>query len=372
MAASMPDFSGAATTQGYGTNPNWSNPFGSSTWTNPTDGSRPTVNQTLTPQEAAILAQNQGIRSGVAGGVSSGLPSWMSAMQSPLGYGAIQNNLNLSGAPAMPVANQDVLNQNIQAAYQKGAQYLDPQFTQAHTALDSSLANQGIVANPTPGGGANPNASAWEKAQSNLADQQQKAYSDLRDSSIGTGLSAMQNYFGMQMGARQQGVNEIAGQGQFANAAQNQGFGQNVTQHTLPAQLLQSTYNMTTPNIPQFQGTQQSPFVQAAGFQGQANTAANNAKTGLVSTSLAGLSSIIAQNPGLLTSLPAAVVKAWQQYTQTGQDSTNGAPISIDLSGSTTPSDLTNFTTDPTTPNFNYDPTTGAGSVLDPTNWTLP
>jgi hypothetical protein len=285
------------------------------------------------------------------------MPGWMAAMQSPLGYGSIQNNLDFSGAPAMPQVNMDVLNNSIKARYGEGAQYLDPQFSQGQQALDSTLANQGIVRNP-----GDPN-SAWGKEQTNFGNTRQKAYSDLMQNSITGGMEDMQKYFGMGLQARQQGVGEAAAKGAFANQAQNQGFNQNVQQHTLPADLLSKMFGMTNPNVPQFQGTSQSPYVQAAGLQGQLDAANKNAKTGLNSSIVGGLASIFAQNPGLLSSLPAGVANSLKSLFAGGggggyDPSQVANPVYPDTSGQ--------LTFDPNTGMPVYD---GGGASVTP-DWT--
>lgn len=100
-----PDYAGAATAQGAANkdsaiatsnlnNPNIVNPFGTQTFTegaNP--GDRPTLTQTLSPQEQALLSQSYNIKGalgdlGVAGANSL--------------KGVVGQNLDLSGAPSAP------------------------------------------------------------------------------------------------------------------------------------------------------------------------------------------------------------------------------------------------------------------------------
>lgn len=256
---STPDIAGAAAQQGQDSllaaqqqallnNPNIVNPFGSSQWSGPTDGSgRPTVTQTLSPAEQAkldktqqlqlstlgILGDNQGmIKDALSSGFGTGSKAYEGydpkyaptgttqtglkvpgVVQTSLNLpGSVQTGLNFDGAPGMPQADARVLQQVEDAMYGQNTQYLDPQYKQSESDIRSRLANQGIV----------PGTEAYDREMLNFNNTKQKAYSDARNSSIVGGQDAMQKLFNEAMASRQQGTGEIAKAGEFANTAQNQ------------------------------------------------------------------------------------------------------------------------------------------------------
>jgi len=119
------------------------------------------------------------------------------------GYGQIQNQL----------ANQDLtgaFNQQQQAAYNLQMGYLKPQQTQQTQQQIDSLAQQGITqaSNPT----------AYANAMNLLNSQQDYNNQQAFNSSYASGLSGANQLF-----------NQGLQSGQFANAAQAQGFGQSAT-----------------------------------------------------------------------------------------------------------------------------------------------
>lgn len=258
-----PDLAGAATAQGDANllaaqqaallnNPDVHNPFGTSIWSGPTDGSgRPSVTQTLNPAEQAkldktrelqlstlgILGNNQGnIKDALAGpfGLDSKAFQGYDPAYAPTGKtqtdltvpgsvqtslnipGQIQTGVNFGGAPGMPQADARVLQQVEDALYRQNKQYLDPQFQQSESDMQVRLANQGIV----------PGTEAYNREMLNFGNTKQKAYGDARNSSIIGGQDAMQKLFNEALSARQQGVGEIAKSGEFTNLAQQQGAGQ--------------------------------------------------------------------------------------------------------------------------------------------------
>lgn len=238
---------------------------------------------------------------GLSGGVQSGLGS------SP---GNIQMGVDFSKAPPIPKASFDLQKAVANAMYQQGARFLDPQFQQAQTALDAQLANQGITANAT----ANPNdqTSAWQKMQTNLANQRAQSYGNLANLSTMSGTDAMNTLFGMGAQAHQMGVSDILNTGQFANTAQQQNFGELLAQwqqanaarqqaygeyasnRTMPFNMMASLLGAGQVNNPQFQATQNAtwnptPWLQGAQLQGQASAAQNSAKSGLTGQGIGAL-----------------------------------------------------------------------------------
>lgn len=119
------------------------------------------------------------------------------------GYGQIQNQL----------ANQDLtgaFNQQQQAAYNGQMAYLQPQQAQQTQQQIDSLAQQGITqaSNPT----------AYANAMNLLHNQQNFTNQQAYNSSFANGLAGANQLF-----------NQGLQSGQFANAAQAQGFGQSAT-----------------------------------------------------------------------------------------------------------------------------------------------
>ena len=98
------------------------------------------------------------------------------------------------------------------ALYEANKQYLDPQFAQAQSKLESQLANQGITRG----------SEAYNNAMLNFNNQKQQAYTDARNQAIGQGTAAAQGMFGMGLQSAQ-----------FGNTALGQQFGQNVTAQQL-------------------------------------------------------------------------------------------------------------------------------------------
>ena len=106
-----------------------------------------------------------------------------------------------------------LLNQNTtDALYQANTQYLDPQFAQTQSKLESQLANQGITRG----------SEAYNNAMLNFNNQKQQAYTDARNQAIGQGTAAAQGMFGMGLQSAQ-----------FGNTSLGQQFGQNVTAQQL-------------------------------------------------------------------------------------------------------------------------------------------
>jgi hypothetical protein len=306
-----------AKTQALLNNPNMVTPYGSSMYTMGPDG-RPTMTQTLSPAEQAKLdASDQaqksilGILNGDMGNISDALSGPFGLKGGPLqgGYDPRsrvadqQENLDFSGAPAMPTADEAARQAVTNAVYSQGARFLDPQFKQAQNDQAAQLANQGIVANP-----GDPN-SAYSKATDQLARQKMEAYGNLGDQATQTGIGALSTLFGMGMQARQQGVNEITTKGQFHNQAattqaqiaqalaqlegnqRGQAYGEYSSNRTMPLNMLNALLSSSQVNNPTFQPTTPTsitpaPLLQGAQLQGQSNAATASANNGLLGSIL--------------------------------------------------------------------------------------
>ena len=83
------------------------------------------------------------------------------------------------------------------AAYNAQTQYLDPQFAQAHEALDNSLINQGIT----------QGSQAANTAQQNLGLQQNQAYGNAADQAVAAGNQEQSTLFGQALTQYNQPLN---------------------------------------------------------------------------------------------------------------------------------------------------------------------
>jgi hypothetical protein len=168
----------------------------------------------------------------------SGLTSWGQGPQggnvqtttNPYGFGGgrIQSGLNFGGAPGVS-SGADTRSRAEDAIYKQSASRLDPRFQQGQTDLETKLANQGITRG----------SDAYSRAMKDFDTAKNDAYSQAQMNAITGGGAEAQRDYGMDMGNRQQYVNEMGQQGQFANSAQQQryqqmmgqqqqGFGQNL------------------------------------------------------------------------------------------------------------------------------------------------
>lgn len=182
-------------------NPNVYGPGGSQVRTQNADGTY-SVTQTLSPaMQQAYDAQNGlqtkliGNASQIAGGPaltygdSPAAPTF-----NPSGAPALKQ-FDTSGVSAIPTADANNLNATRDAVYSQQTQYLDPQYQQAQSDLDSKLANQGIM----------PGSEAYNREINNFALNKQKAYGDARNSSIVAGGAEQSRLFDLGLKSNQAG-----------------------------------------------------------------------------------------------------------------------------------------------------------------------
>lgn len=258
----QPDYTGAAQATAQGqqqqtTQQTWANrpdqysPFGSTTWS-ATAGTDPSTGQPITkwsqntnldPRvQGALdsqLASQQGrsdLANSMMGGVqqSMGQPMDWSQFTSlaqgpqgqntgtttnPYGYssnaGPIQTGLDFGGAQNVQGADQSRQRAE-DAVYSSQTRRLDDRFGQQQRALETDLANRGI----------SRNSDAYTRAMKDFDQSKNDAYSQASLNAITAGGTEAQRNQGMDLGLRQQQVNELTGQGTFANQAQALGFGQ--------------------------------------------------------------------------------------------------------------------------------------------------
>lgn len=240
------------TDQTWANRPDQSTPFGNSSWAaetvkDPTTGQDVTKwsqKTTLDPKLQATLdsqmALQQG-RSDLAGGMMGGVSDTLGQPMDWSGFspmaqgpgamntqgttnagafnfgpqGQIQNSLDFSGAQGVEgsAANRQRAED---AMYASQTGRLDTRYAQQQQALESDLANRGI----------SRNSDAYTRAMTDFNTSKNDAYQNASLASInGAGIEAQRNY-GMDLGLRQQQVNETGQMGMFGNQAQQQGYGQ--------------------------------------------------------------------------------------------------------------------------------------------------
>lgn len=124
--------------------------------------------------------------------------------------GQLQRGLDYSGVSRLPTTDDfGAERQKVeQAIYSR----LDPQFQRDEDSLRTRLINQGLT----------PGTEAWDAEAKNF----NQSKNDARMQAVLAGGQEQSRLFGMGMAGRQQGVNEVNNQGNFANAAQQAAFGQ--------------------------------------------------------------------------------------------------------------------------------------------------
>ena len=211
----------------------------------------------LSPTQQRQFDQNNQINEQLGGVAQQGLGYVQSALGSPLqGANALSTN---AGDPQL-------LQQNVQnALYNNAKQYLDPQFAQSDTALESKLANQGITRG----------SEAFNSAMLNQSNARQQAYESARNSATAQGVGAAQGMFGQNLQ-----------NSQLQNATSAQDFAQRQALQQNPINMLnavrtgQQMNTATLPtqqNVAMQQGTAGPDMLGAATATGQYNQGIYNA-----------------------------------------------------------------------------------------------
>jgi hypothetical protein len=179
-----------------------------------------------------------------------------SRMQTPtlntsLGSGAgdIQNSLDFSGAQGVDsAAGQRAASEA--AAYQSQTSRLDPQFAAQQRSMETDLANRGI----------SRNSEAYTRAMDDFNRTKNDAYSQANLNAINVDGTEAQRNYGMDLGLRQQQVNEAGMSGNFANTAQQQGYAQGLQSGTANNSAAQSQFGMNQQAAQQQLAAQQAAF----------------------------------------------------------------------------------------------------------------
>jgi hypothetical protein len=176
----------------------------------------------------------------------------------------IQSNLDYGGLTNLPGTNDYGAEGQKMAdsVYAQAASRLDPRYQQMDSDQQAKLAAQGI----------SENSDAYRRDTANLARDRTDAYNQAAYSAQGAGAAEQSRLFGLAMGARQQGQNEVNTQGQFANSAQTQGFGQQLSAADQAAQVQNQNVNQRLSAADLFNQAQQQKFAQ-----GQTAAGTNNA-----------------------------------------------------------------------------------------------
>lgn len=172
------------------------------------------------------------------------------------GLGGINSQLGTLGQQINPQAAQQANQQGQQAAYAAQTQYLNPQFAQGQSSLESQLANQGLV----------PGSQAYDNAMTNFNNSKQQAYSNAANQSVLTGS---------QIGA-QMLQNNLAAVGAQGNLLGQQGanYGQQASLSQLPFSQLSSLAALVPGNTGTAQASAQPANIAQAfqnQYQGQLN-----------------------------------------------------------------------------------------------------
>ena len=212
----------------------------------------------LSPTQQRQFDQNNQINEQLGGVAQQGLGYVQSALGSPLqGANALSTN---AGDPQL-------LQQNVQnALYNNAKQYLDPQFAQSDTALESKLANQGITRG----------SEAFNSAMLNQSNARQQAYESARNSATAQGVGAAQGMFGQNL-QNSQLQNATSAQ-DFASRQALQQNPINMLNAVRTGQQLNTATLPTQQNVAQQQGTAGPDLLGAATATGQYNQGIYNAQ----------------------------------------------------------------------------------------------
>ncbi len=245
---------------------NYSNPFGSQ------QSVQTGTDSTGAPIYQTNISAGSGLQSLINNAEGAAGNSNQQTQSSIYGLGGVNQQLQGLGSQINPAAAQQANQQGQQAAYSAQTQYLDPQFSQGQSSLESQLANQGLT----------PGSQAYTNAMTNFNNSKQQAYSNAANQSVLTGS---------QIGSQMLN-NNLAAVGEQGNLLNQQGtnYGQQASLAQLPYSQLSSLAGLVPGNT----GTAQSaanPANIAQGFQNQYQGELNayNTATGSSNSSKSGL-----------------------------------------------------------------------------------
>lgn len=190
---------------------------------------------TLSPQQQALYDSQNQIAQALNGTAMNNINRVDQTQGQDFNFSGATPQVTNVAQPGVQTSIGGDFNQTVKdasdAAYNQLASRLDPRFQQASNDLDSKLAAQGI----------SQNSDAYRREQDNLARDKNDAYSQASQQAIAAGLDA-----------QQQGFNQAATQGTFANTAAGQIFGMGTANANLANQgrqqdISESTYLRNLP-----------------------------------------------------------------------------------------------------------------------------
>lgn len=285
-----PDYTGAANaeaqaskenlmTQNYANRPTVNTPWGSQNWQtqagiDPSTGqsvTQWTQNTNLNSQSQAALdsqmALQQG-RSDLAGSFMdrvgseyskpfdySGLPeaynpSAPKNLNTALGQQGIQRGLNFGDNAAMPAFDSGYRDNIANGLMDR----MQPQFDRQQGSLETQLSNQGFE--------------RGSQAYKTALDDMQQSQSKERFNALDMAGNEAQRLYGMQMGQRQQGMQEDQSAGNFANQASQQAFQQDMAAGQYGNNAMQTQQNMDAAYGNQMNTSRQQSIAEQAQRRG--------------------------------------------------------------------------------------------------------
>jgi hypothetical protein len=248
-------------------NPNFFGPGGSQVRTLNPDGTY-SVTQSLNPQ----LQQNYDAANALQGDIfnqkRSMVGNTLNYNNAPAAPTFNTSNVpalpqfDTSKVPGLPTPDANDLNTVRDSVYRQQTQYLDPQWQQAQSDLESKLANQGIM----------PGSEAYNREINNFNLAKQKAYGDARDSAIQAGGQEQSRLFGIGLQANQAGqqnalntyntglqshtagINDALASFNTGMQGRQQGVSEANSLYTAPYSALASLGSGNSVNLPSFQG----------------------------------------------------------------------------------------------------------------------
>jgi hypothetical protein len=146
---------------------------------------------TLTPEQQALQEQQTAISGQLGGLAGEQIGRVEESLATPFSY---------EGMPAAPEASEAARQQTIDALYGQATSRLDPQFAEQQTALETQLANQGIMVG----------SDAYSKAMESLGRTQTDAYQTALNQAIAGGGAEQSRLFGLGGSARERAIQEAA------------------------------------------------------------------------------------------------------------------------------------------------------------------
>lgn len=209
--------------------------------------------------------QAQGLSDSVTGGIQRSMGDTGQAQSLNSAAPTVQQQLDYSGLSAVPTDYAAASKAAYDASYGQATSRLDPQWQQSQSDFDAKMAAMGI----------SNNSDAYRRELQNLSNARTDAYNQAQFSAQSAGQQAQQQAYAQAMAVRQQQQNEANTQGNFANAAQSQIFGQDVTANAANNAAQQQNYTQTANNMQLANSAQQQAFGQAVNVN-SANNAAQN------------------------------------------------------------------------------------------------